>query len=813
MITYTITVTNTGDVAGTAVVKDTIPEGTTFVENSIKIDNRETNYTEQDLENGISVTVLTMKPTILTFDVKVGDLSDGTIIKNQAKVNEEPTDETETTYQEPVISAEKTSNKTAVAVGEEIEYTITATNNGTAAGEAVIKDEVPEGTTFVEGSIKVNGEAKPELGETDLNNGIVEEVEANGGKVTVSFKVTVNEGAEGSIINTAKVNDKETPTTKNPVINATKTVNAETVEKDDVITYTITVTNTGDVAGTAVVKDEVPTGTTLVEGSIDVSNNENTYTEANLNAGIGIEVPAQGEVKLTFQVKVGELENNTIIKNTAMVNDEPTNETNTTYKSPELEISKTAKTVLDRDENDAVIPGQSEEEAEVGDTIIYTITVTNTSDVEADVVNVVDTLPSQVTYVNNSITTTGGSKNATYDTANRQIKYDGTLKAKGTLTITFKVTVNKGTPVGNDVIKNIAILNDTKQSEATTDVVKKVRVTTTAETINALDIVLVLDTSGSMKDPGSNKETRLQNLKDAATNLVNRVFSTETNSTITAITYATDVNWGTTTYTYRQKQQLLYKISNLGANGGTNIYKALEETNRVVDNMDGTNRNRVVVFLTDGAPTFYSDANGAEYVTRNNKNDNKAYKNNLRPQIIQQANALKAKENIEVYAVGVGVDKLNNSNEVQYVEKNPPQNVQQYFNGYNRNWRYWYMYTRTYAQYLLNNISSSGKYIETSDLDKTFDDILSEHTTSEYMYDAKDTPLTIEIPEAREIISDITVRIGNTGNGTTYTVEQLIRGRDGIKYTPGTGFTWTITDPQILNSDLHISYRVKGVAE
>ena len=482
------------------------------------------------------------------------------------------------------------------------------------------------------------------------------------------------------------------------------------------------------------------------------------------------------------------------------------------YKEPELKISKTAKTVLDRDENGTIIPGQSEDEAEIGDTIIYTITVTNESDIEAEEVNVVDTLPTQVTYVNNSIATIGGSQNATYDSANRQIKYSGTLQAKGTLTITFKVTVNKGTPVGEDVIKNIAILNDTKQDDATTDVVKKLRVTTTAETVNALDIVLVLDTSGSMKDPGSNEQTRLQNLKDAATSLVNKVFSTETNSTITAITYDTDVNWGTTTYTYRQKQQLLYKIQYLGADGGTNIYKALEETNRVVDNMDATNRNRVVVFLTDGAPTFYTGQSGIEYIDVNTGSE-REYKNNLRPQIIEQAKKLKAKENVEVYAVGLGVDKLDDKSVVQYVEKTPPQSERNYFDGYNRSWRYWYMYEKTYAQYLLNNISSSGEYIETSDLDKTFNDILSEHTTSEYMYDAKDTPLTIEVPEAREIISDITVIIGNTGNETTYTVEELIQGRNGIKYTPGKGFTWTITDPQILNSDLHISYRVKGVAE
>ena len=46
-IIYTLTATNVGTVDGTALIQDTAPEGTTFVENSIKINDEETTYTEE----------------------------------------------------------------------------------------------------------------------------------------------------------------------------------------------------------------------------------------------------------------------------------------------------------------------------------------------------------------------------------------------------------------------------------------------------------------------------------------------------------------------------------------------------------------------------------------------------------------------------------------------------------------------------------------------------------------------------------------------------------------------------------------------
>ena len=101
IITYTITLTNHGDAEGTAIVTDTVPEGTTLVPNTIKV-NDEGDYTEQQLNEGIEVTVPAQLGTaILTFQVKVNPFIVGEttrIIKNdQAKVDGEPTNPTEDT--------------------------------------------------------------------------------------------------------------------------------------------------------------------------------------------------------------------------------------------------------------------------------------------------------------------------------------------------------------------------------------------------------------------------------------------------------------------------------------------------------------------------------------------------------------------------------------------------------------------------------------------------------------------------------------------------------------------------------------------
>ena len=885
-ILYTITLVNSSEVSGKVIVKDEAPENTTFVEGSIKVNGVEkAELTEENLKNGIEVEVKENSEVTVTFEVTVNEqnsLNDGDIIKNTAYVNEKPSNETETEFNKPVINSEKVADKTAVVAGEKLTYTIKVTNTGKADGIATVKDEVPTGTEFVKGSIKVNGVEKAELTEKDLKNGIEVEVKANS-EATVSFEVTVNKNIESSsVINKAKVNDKDSNevTTKvityytiehyyNNVLDSSETVTSEEKEigtvinggyelkekgkfkfvrdtglpltlradpsenviriyyeepnitatktnnskgkklvEGDKVEYTINVTNNGNVSGDATITDEIPEGLKDVS-FVETKTGKNDTVQLN-ETTITWNVKELGKdetrtIKITATVVAVEKE--TTITNTVKVDGKPTDETTITVTKPIIESNKTATTILKRDNKGNVIPGQDSTKAEVGDTIIYTITATNKSDVKSDIEISDDLSNLPVTFVDGSIKVNGSaSTKAKYE--NGKVTYKSTLAAGATVTLEFKVKVNEGTPV-KTVIKNVAVVNG-ENKEAITTVVKKVCVKTTAETVNSLDMILVLDISGSMDE-----NNRLADLKTAAKNLTNKLFSAQTDSTLTLIKYSTTAS-NPTTYQYDQKDQALKAIKNLKADGGTNFYKALDTTINTIGN--NPNRNTIVVFLTDGAPTFYRKDNepGNKLIETNSSNDN-SYKDNLRPQIIQKAQELKSKPNTTIYSIGVGIS----GKKVQYVERDVPAELQGIFDGTKdvedgkgknkQTITYHYMKVKTYAEYLLNNIASSGSYINTKDINSTFDDIFKQATSSEHIYMTEDVPVTINIPETKTIISDIQVKIGN-GTPTAYTLNELRNGIDGLKYTDGVGFTWTITDINTLNKELYISYTVQGIA-
>ena len=215
-ITYTITVTNTGNADGKAIVKDTIPEATEFIENSIKINGEDTNYTAQNLEEGITVDVAKQNEqgeagTVeVEFKVKVSNIFaqyEKTSIINQATVNEGKTNE----VKNPVIKFEKSANEEKAKVGDTVTYTISIENIGDAEGTVIVKDTIPTGTKLVENStIKLNDE-DTNYTEQNLNEGIELKVKS-GERLEITFEVEVLSEITEAVINTAYVNDIPTET-------------------------------------------------------------------------------------------------------------------------------------------------------------------------------------------------------------------------------------------------------------------------------------------------------------------------------------------------------------------------------------------------------------------------------------------------------------------------------------------------------------------------------------------------------------------------------------------------------------------------
>ena len=439
-ITYVIRIKNTGNLATSTIrTVDAIPEGTEIVEIS---------------EGGVLANgKITWKNIIkagetveLTFKVKVISETEITLISNTAKVNGEDTPTTET----PVVTTAKEAylvvdgelaEATSAKVGDTLRYIITISNNSEVAGKTIVTDNIPEGTEIVE--ISEGGKLE---GNTITWNNV--EVVANG-ETTVSFDVIINkETAAGEVVkevtNAAVVGEKETPPVITPVANITgkKEVNTPEAKVGDTLTYTITLTNSGNAAGTVTVTDEIPEGTSLVAGSITGDG-----VESNGTITWNVVVPANDEVSVSFKVTVdattstGEAVKE--VTNTAVVDGENTPQVTTLV---------------------ANITGKKEvntPEAKVGDTLTYTITLTNSGNA-AGTVTVTDEIPAGTRIKDPTIDG--------YDaTTNTMTWSNVTVPANGkAITLTLEVIVEGGV----SEITNVAQIDNNEIPDRPETVVK-----------------------------------------------------------------------------------------------------------------------------------------------------------------------------------------------------------------------------------------------------------------------------------------------------------------------------------------------------
>ena len=193
--------------------------------------------------------------------------------------------------------------------------------------------------------------------------------------------------------------------------------------------------------------------------------------------------------------------------------------------------------------------------------------------------------------------------------------YDST--STGHCEVVADWTNPNGTPVHRSIIftfKNYPYLSaETSVSPTRVNVTDTVNVTLIlrgdgfALLPKPIDVMLVVDRSGSMGWDLDGSQTRLQALKTAATNFVNQMNSTT--DRVGLLPYSTEI------YTYRYRQlgtefeTVKYQISRLSADGWTASRLALKESvvrmNQVPNNDPRT--IRAIIFMTDGEFNYYGD--------------------------------------------------------------------------------------------------------------------------------------------------------------------------------------------------------------
>lgn len=332
IIEYTITVKNVGyGVAKNIVIKDTLPEGTIYYDETTGT----TNEAMRIVNSPVKETLNPNETFTFKFKVKVGRISVGTTIQNTAKVTGDDIPETPSNtvgitadVTVPNLRAVKTSSiaeGAKIKEGDIITYTITVYNDGTTpAYDVSITDKVPEHTTYYEGGVRNKDRV-------DISKNIP--VLNPGENASLSFTVIVDEIPENTTIqNTAKVNAENSPEIPTNTIGipaeisvpklklekSSSVATGSTVKSGDVIEYTIKVTNTGDcIAHNVVISDKVPANTIYAEksGSQYIKNASKTEVSKiieTLN-------PGESET-LIFYVIVDKLNANVQITNTAKVN-------------------------------------------------------------------------------------------------------------------------------------------------------------------------------------------------------------------------------------------------------------------------------------------------------------------------------------------------------------------------------------------------------------------------------------------------------------------------------------------------------------
>ena len=370
-VTYTVVVTNTGNVTVSSIeMEDTL----------VKL-----NAAPFDLAPGESKNDITYTYTVTQADVDAGKIDNTATATGKDPKNDDVTasDDAEVTAvaAAPAITVEKTANPTSgVIVGDTVTYTVVVTNSGN-----VTVSNISMSDTLVELSVEP----------FDLAPGQSKD------NITYTYTVTQADVDAGQINNTAsaagkdprnhevKDDDDATVTTiaAAPAITVEKTASPATgVKAGDTVTYTVVVTNSGNVTLHSVTLDDSmveldEASYTLTPGGSETVTYTYTVTQADVDAQlIRNIVKAEGfapdERKLTAQA---------------------TADVTPVVSAPNLKVEKTAN---------------PKEGVKSGNTVHYTVVVTNTGNVTIHDIQLTDTLVEQNEAAFSL--TPGGTKTFTY---------------------------------------------------------------------------------------------------------------------------------------------------------------------------------------------------------------------------------------------------------------------------------------------------------------------------------------------------------------------------------------------------------------
>ena len=332
------------------------------------------------------------------------------------------------------FSITNTVDKSTANVGDTITYTIVVTNNGSvdATGLTVI-DDWPVGITYVSSSA--------DQGSYDNSTSIWTVGNLNTGakaRLTITATVTMRAGVTilDNQVRISKVDQQDnnmpkqianaSSTIQSADLTLTNTVDNAAPNQQGIITYTVNLTNNGPANATGVVVyEDLPQGVTYVSSS----TNQGSYNSSSGNWTVGNVADGAG-AKLTITVTINMGTGALGINNVAALAyaDQPDSNLNNNDATASIKVNGADLGLTNGEDNTS---------PSVGDTVTFTVTLTNNGPLDDTGIIVTDIVPAGLTY-SSSVADQG-----TYD-ATTGIWTVGSVANTGTATLTLKVTVNSG---------------------------------------------------------------------------------------------------------------------------------------------------------------------------------------------------------------------------------------------------------------------------------------------------------------------------------------------------------------------------------
>ncbi|MBS0028708.1 gliding motility-associated C-terminal domain-containing protein [Chitinophaga sp. 22321] len=364
---------------------------------------------------------------------------------------------------EPALSIDK-SGPATIHAGEQITYTLVATNTGLSdAKEIFIQDVIAAQVSNVSWTTSVVGNAAVTTGATGTGNSLLisgDLAAGSGNHIFVTVTGTVSPDFIGTLRNDAAIYQKGRDTTKSEIVNTTVTSASalqlaksapDTLAAGSAITYTVVITNNGPSnAKQVTISDVVPgsvknvtwtavsNGEAAVTGGAGSGNNISFTGDIEAGTGNSILLTIEGTIDPAFTGDINNTATATITGQPPFTsNDAVTHVVNT----PGVSISKSG-------------PAQSPAGADIS----WIITVTNNGPSDAIGIVVKDTIPNGVTNVSWTTVNNGaGLVTAGGTGSGNTISVTGNVPAGAGNTIQVMVTGNvlssySGAPLVNRAV-------------------------------------------------------------------------------------------------------------------------------------------------------------------------------------------------------------------------------------------------------------------------------------------------------------------------------------------------------------------------